>query len=369
MDKTVLIIFLGNIDYDSRASNLYKSLCERGFKVKVVSFDWLTSGLKTQTDDVSIYKLNKGFLSLTYYLKFIIILSINLFRSEAEIIFAEDIYTLPFAVLFAKFKKAKVFYDSRELYGYLAGLKKRKIIQQILKRVEKTFITKAYKIITTGKMDAEFLSKEYGVKNTIVIRNLPFLATVDSPFDFRTKYKLKSSDKIILYQGVILHGRGLRVIFDVISELENVILIIIGGGEHKNYYEQLAVEKGVDKKTIFLGKVNQKELLNYTAGADIGLALIENISLSYYYALPNKMFEYILAGVPVLASNFPQMKEIIGRYKVGIYVDPENRMELLTKLKEVLNNEVQRDQYKANCKVASYDLNWNKEIKKLFAVM
>ncbi len=364
--KEVLIVFLGNIDYDSRASNLYKSLTERGYKVKVVSFDWLTEGFKSRKGDITIYKLNKGFLSITFYLKFIFLLKINLLETKASIIFAEDIYTLPFAVIFLKLKGAKVFYDSRELYGYLAGLKKRKVIQTILRHVEKIFITKVDKVITTGDMDAEFLTKEYGIKNTLVIRNLPLLTKIDSPFDFRKKYNLSANDKIILYQGVILHGRGLRLIFDIISEINNAVLIIIGGGEHKKYYEDLVVEKGIGNKVYFLGKVNQKELLNFTAGADIGLALIENISLSYYYALPNKMFEYILAGIPVFASSFPQMKNIIDKYNIGAYVDPENREELLSKLKELINDDEKREKLIANCKAASNELNWDKEIEKLF---
>ncbi len=365
-NRNVLIVFLGNIDYDSRASNLYKSFTERGYKVKVVSFDWLTEGFKTKRGDITIYKLNKGFLSITFYLKFILLLKISLLETKASIIFAEDIYTLPFAVVFSKLKGAKVFYDSRELYGYLAGLKKRKIIQTILRQIEKIFITKVDKVITTGEMDAEFLTKEYGIKNTLVIRNLPLLSKIDSPFDFRKKYNLSTNDKIILYQGVILHGRGLRLIFDAISGIDNAVVVIIGGGEHKKYYEDLVAEKDIENKVYFLGKVNQKELLNFTAGADIGLALIENISLSYYYALPNKMFEYILAGVPVFASNFPQMKNIIDKYDVGVYADPENREELLSKLKDLINDDVKRRILKANCKAASDELNWDKEIEKLF---
>ena len=367
MSKSALIIFLGNIDYDSRTSNLYKSLTAHGYKVRVVSFDWLTKDFNTRTGEISVYKLTKGAFSISFYLKFLFILSINLIKHRADVIFAEDIYTLPLAVLFGKIKKAKVFYDSRELYGYLAGLRKRRIIQRILRWIENNFIHKVYRIITTGEMDAEFLKKEYGVDNTIVIRNLPVFKHIDEPFDFRKKYNLNPAIKIILYQGVILHGRGLRLLFDVLDGIENAAAVIIGGGEHKAYYEQLAVEKGVNKKVFFMGKVNQKDLLSYTAGADVGLAVIENISLSYYYALPNKMFEYILAGVPVFASSFPQMKNIIDKYSVGVYADPEDKAELTAAMKELLNNDEKRKILRENCKAASLELNWDIEAEKLFS--
>ncbi len=368
-NKSVLITFLGNIHYDSRTSNLYKSLKQKGYSVKVVSFDWLTEGFKTKKGEISVYKLHKGFLSLTYYFKFAFLMKYHLLISKVDYIFAEDIYTLPFVVVFGKIKKAKIYYDSRELFGYLAGLKKRKVVQQLLRWIEKICINKVDKIITTGEMDAKFLEKEYSVKNTVVIRNLPIFKIIDKPFDFRKFYHLNKSQKIILYQGVILHGRGLRIIFDVIKDFKDCVLIIIGGGEHKKFYEQLAVEKNISDKVIFMGKIDQKDLFEYTAGADVGLALIENISLSYYYALPNKMFEYILTGVPVLASNFPQMKQVIDEFKVGLYVDPENLEEVSSALRKLLYDTEFINQVKNKSKSAAEELNWDKEIQKLISIM
>ena len=368
-NKSVLITFLGNIHYDSRTSNLYKSLKENGYSVKVVSFDWLTEGFETQKGEISVYKLQKKFLSLTYYFKFAVLMKYHILISKADYIFAEDIYTLPFAVILGKIKKAKIYYDSRELFGYLAGLKKRKIIQQLLRWIEKIFITKVDKIITTGEMDSQFLEKEYQVKNTIVIRNLPLYRIIDKPFDFRNHLNLKKETKILLYQGVILHGRGLRIIFDVIKNFEDCIFIIIGGGEHKEYYEQLAKEKNISNRVIFFGKIDQKDLFNYTAGADAGLALIENISLSYYYALPNKMFEYILTGVPVLASNLPQMKKVIDEYKIGVYADPKNLDDVTSSLKKLFYDNDFVNQLKINSRSAAKELNWDKEIQKLLSAM
>ncbi|MDX1700370.1 MAG: hypothetical protein R3250_07115, partial [Melioribacteraceae bacterium] len=100
------------------------------------------------------------------------------------------------------------------------------------------------------------------------------------------------------------------------------------------------------------------------AGADLGLALIENISISYYYALPNKLFEYIMAGVPVLSSNLPQMKIIIDTYGVGRYADPENKGEIISLLKEMLNDTDLLKTYKSNCNVAAKELNWENEFIK-----
>jgi len=362
--KSVLIVFLGNIHYDTRVTNFYRTFIDKGFKTKVVAFDWLTDNFQTEKGDVSVYKLKKTF-SLIYYLRFAFVLSFRILFTKSDFIFAEDIYTLPFAVLFGKLKGSKIIYDSREVYGHLAGLSKRKNLQNLLRWIEKTFIHSVYKTMTTGPLDSLHIEKEYGLAKTLVMRNLPLYCKIETPFDFRKHYNLNETTKILLYQGAILHGRGLKLIFNVLSELDNCAMIIIGGGEYKDFYKKLSVEMGIDNKVFFFGKIPQDELLSYTAGADIGLSVIENLSLSYYYALPNKMFEYILTGVPVLASNFPQMKEIIDVYKVGLYIDPENPDELKTALQLMINDNKLLKKLSGNCLEAAKELNWENEVKKL----
>lgn len=366
MKKTVLITFLGNFYYDSRATNLYNSFLEKGYDVTVISFDWLTKDFKTQKGKISVYKLKKHSISFTYYLKYSFILIKRLLFPKFDLIFAEDLYTLPFAALFAKLKKSKLFYDSREIYGHLAGLSNRKNVQAILRHIEKVFIKYAYKVITTGDLDSEYIHNEYNLKDSIVIRNLPYKTEIKKPFNFRKHFGLKDEIKILLYQGVILPGRGLKLIFDVLNQLTDCILVVLGDGEYAEYYKNLAKDKGIENIVYFFGKIEQIELLNYTSGADIGLAIIENISLSYYYALPNKLFEYIYCGVPVIVSNLPQMKLIVEKYKVGICVDAENIDEIVTKLKHILSDLNLRNELKQNCVNAARELNWNEEIKKLF---
>jgi glycosyltransferase involved in cell wall biosynthesis len=362
----ICIAFLGNIHYDSRAANFYNSFRERGYKVKAISFDWMTKDFKTEKGDISVYKLKKDAFRICFYLKFSLLLSFRLLFTKADFVFAEDVYTLPFIVLFSKIKNSKSFYDSREIYSHLAGLNKRENVQAFWAWIEKKCIKNIDLIITSGEMDSEFIEKEYNLKSTVVIRNLPFPTEIKESFDFRKYFNLDEDKKILLYQGVILHGRGLRIIFDVIKELENCVLIILGDGEYKEYYQTLAHKNNIDQIVFFYGKIEQNQLLKYTSGADIGLAIIENLSLSYYFALPNKMFEYINCGVPVLVSNFPQMKSIVDRYKVGIYVDPNDKDEIFKQLNILLDNNELRNKLKQNCKIAAVELNWKKEINKLF---
>ncbi|MDZ7765466.1 MAG: glycosyltransferase [Melioribacteraceae bacterium] len=105
--------------------------------------------------------------------------------------------------------------------------------------------------------------------------------------------------------------------------------------------------------------------MNYTAAADVGVCLIENISISYYHALPNKLFEYIMAGIPVISSSLPQMKKIVEQYNVGVCVDLEKTTDVSNDLNEMLSDESKLETYKDNCKKAAQELNWDVEFEKV----
>ena len=368
-NKKVLITFLGNIDYDTRCYNLYNTLKVNGFDVSFTGFDWLTENFKPVQGETTIHKLQKGFLSLSFYLKFIWHIKLTLFSSRASIFFAEDIYTLPFAVIFGKLKRVKIIYDSRELYGFLAGLNERKIIQSFWKTVEKICIKHVDHIITTGSMDSDVLKEMYGANNTVVLRNLPRFYKPEQQTDLINQLGISKDKKILLYQGVILKGRGIEKIFDILPEMSEFVFVLIGGGEFEDYYKKLAVEQNVIDQVFLIGKFNQEDLPKLTPSADVGIALIENISKSYYYALPNKLFEYIMAEVPVVVSNLPQMKEIVDKYNVGFAVDPDNKDELITALNNLTSDEMGYKKFKQNCKIASEELNWENEVGNLLELL
>lgn len=367
--KSFCICSLSNIDYDSRTRNFYQSLRSQNYIVNVVAFDWLTKDFKTQLGEVSIYKLNKNFSSFLFYLKFSAILLKRLVNTKADIYLAEDIYTLPLTVIIAKIKRKKIFYDCRELFGFLAGLKDRKIIQTFIKYIEVFFIRFTDLVITTGEMDSEFITKKYSITKNIVIRNLPRYYKPNKPIDYHSLLNISEEKKILLYQGVILHGRGLKYIFEAIHEIDNIVLVVIGDGEYSTYYKNLANRMLIGEQVYFLGKVKQDEILRYTAGADIGLSIIENFSLSYYYALPNKLFEYIMSELPVIVSDLPQMEKIVKKFNVGFVVEESNSVALKKTLTKIFKSDNSLDEFKANCKSASEELNWENEIKNFLTIL
>lgn len=361
--KRVLISFLGNINYDTRARNLYFSLLELGYEVDTLSFDWYD---RPQGGPVSVTKLSKAGSSLFFYLKFALAVKLKLIFNKYDLYIASDIYNLPFLSFFAKFRSKPLFYDSRELFKYLAGLKDKQKVQSLLAAVEKSFIKDCDRIIVTGMMDAEVLMEDYRLtpEKFILLRNLPHKVKTITPLNLRAKYGFPEGSLVLIYQGVILKGRGLSVLFQVLKKLEHCCLVIMGDGDMRGELEMMVERVNLKTRVVFTGTIPQNEILSYTAAADIGCTLIEKISKSYYYALPNKMFEYIAAGIPVLASNLPQMMQIIDKYGVGKYADPEDIDAVVGAIME-LSDSASRAIISENARKAHQELNWEAEFERV----
>ena len=362
--KKICISFLGNPFHDSRITNLKKSLEQNNCKVKIIGFDWTTPNFKTYRDaDTVVYKLSKTKFSLLFYAAFKCLLLKELFTTKADLYFAEEIYSLPFVKLRSIFGKSKVYYNSRELYAFLGGLRNRRFIQKIFVLIEKVLIHRVDLVLTTGEMDSEFLHNYYGITNTLVIRNIPKLSQPTSKIDIRKQLSINPKTKILLYQGVLIDGRGIELVISNLSKINDSVLVLLGDGERKQKWQDFAKEMNVSERVFFLGTIPQDELINYTAAADVGVCLIENISVSYYHALPNKLFEYIMAGLPVISSSLPQMKKIVDDYKVGRCVDLEKNENIDLAINKMLQSDEELQQYKNNCNKASKELNWDVEFE------
>lgn len=361
--KNITLAFLGNAYNDSRITNLKDSLENDNCEVDVISFDWMTKDFKPILGEITVLPLDRS-RSLLFYLTFAFKLIRYLVKSKSDLFFAEDLYTLPFVTIIAKIKRAKVYYNSRELYAFLGGLRNRKYLQWLVTKIEKFFIKRVDKVLVTGWLDAEFIEKFYGIQNTLVIRNIPLLQKPGKKFDLRGKLNINKNDVVLLYVGVLIDGRGLPQILRTLTSVSGCVLVVLGDGENRQKYTELAKELGILERVFFLGMKPQKDLINFTASADIGLALIENISVSYYHALPNKLFEYIMAELPVLSCNLPQMKQIVEDYNVGEVIDLENENSIKEKLSEWIKDIDNLNKYQSNCRKAAKELNWQEEYKR-----
>jgi glycosyltransferase involved in cell wall biosynthesis len=189
-------------------------------------------------------------------------------------------------------------------------------------------------------MDSEYLKKFYDLKIPIYeIKNFPKNKEYIKSNLIRERFNISNDKKILLYQGVLLDGRGLIPIMGAIKNTEKYILVILGEGIFRTELEKKIKQCGIENKVKFAGNIDYCELHNWTCSADIGLCNIEPISFSYELALPNKLFEYILAELPVLATDLPALREVINSTNCGVIISKENNAnDILGALDSILDS-------------------------------
>lgn len=295
-----------------------------------------------------------------FYLEYNIRLFLYLFFRRFNIIVSNDLDTLLGSYYAGKLRFKSIVYDSHEYFTEVPELVDREFPKKVWKLLESKILPKIKYAYTVSESIAKTYHKKYGVEME-VIRNLPYFV--------KTIHKSKeNSIKEILYQGSLNVGRGLEQMIDSMQFIEDAKLTIIGDGDITNQLKQRIEQKNLGNKVEMKGKIPFAELPKHTATANLGLALEENIGLNYYYALPNKLFDYIQARIPVLVSPFPEMQKVVNKYEIGTIYDHKDSLELAKKIKEVFELKNRYKKWQENTEIAAQDLCWENEEKVLMNV-
>jgi glycosyltransferase involved in cell wall biosynthesis len=302
-------------------------------------------------------KSTKKAVFIEFYIKALPIV----IKNKINYMLCPDIYSIPLAYIAYLFFKCIYIYDSRELFTDLASLKKKKIKQFIWKLIEKFFVPKAKFLITVNESIAKILRINFPNKKIEVINNFPSLKLEKEQVDISQIIGSDTSKKILTYQGGLQHGRGIGILLDLISSMEECILLFLGNGQLKT---RIKYHPLFNKRVFMKDNIPASQVLKYTTNSFLGMSIIENLSKSYYLSLPNKIFEYIHAGVPVISSNFPEIQKIITQFNVGELVDPENKQDIIQRIKFLIDNPDIYNTYKQNCINARETLNWENQESK-----
>jgi glycosyltransferase involved in cell wall biosynthesis len=218
--------------------------------------------------------------------------------------------------------------------------------------------------ITVSERILKDYRDKYKVARYTLVHNCPPPRPSKRTTSLRQELGLQQDDILFIYQGGLTYGRGLEVLIKAFSQpTPGRHLIVMGYGVLADMVEQAADQS---QYLHYKSAVPPEVLLEYTASADVGIALIEPICLSYEYCLPNKLFEYAMAGLPVIVSPLPEMKEKVERYSIG-KVLPDHSAESLRKVVE----EWSSDSYESfvdNLKEFSEKYNWDVESARMLAL-
>jgi glycosyltransferase involved in cell wall biosynthesis len=351
----VCIIAFVDVSTDARTVNISSTFVKNGLKTCIISIgDQDAIAIR---DDITYYTIaiNPNTKTWQRWLDFYRKVSIVAFDIEAPNVIAEDVYSLPMAAEFKKRCKSKMIYDSREIYSALGSLSGRSFKQWIISYIEKRNIKKVDRIVVTGTRDEEYLRQNLtDSKPYYLVRNLPPYKDRILSDKLRQSFNIPDTNKILVYQGMLMEGRGLQKSIEAISLIDNVSFVMLGDGPLKSQLKKKINELNLDARVFLAGAVDYNDLHEWTCSADIGLSLIEPVSKSYELALPNKMFEYIMAGIPTLCSDLPAMKEIVEQYKIGNVLPPDcSSDDIADAIKHMLLN---LEEYCRNCIPASRQL-------------
>jgi len=291
------------------------------------------------------------------------------YRIPAHIYHANDSNTLPIAWMIAKKNNAKLIYDAHELEtGRNFGDSSLSLIYRLVWSFpEKLLIHQVDAVITVNRLIADELARLYKIHVPFVIMNCPVLNLVSNTNLIRQELDIPDDMKILIYQGRITSGRGLESFFVAIQQLNDTVGVVLGDGPLLQAYRD-RVRSGEWQRIYLLGMINMTVLPSYTASADLGVVLIQDTCLSYRLSLPNKLFEYLHAGLPVICSDLPAMATILKEYQVGELVNPDDPASIAHGIKIALGDVSRYKTLKANTHKASEVFNWQNEGKKLIEI-
>ncbi len=352
--KKIIVSVTNDLSTDQRVDKVCATLQKEGYKVVLIGRKLKNSTPLHRSYTTKRIQLifNKSFL---FYAEFNFRLFFVLLFSKKDILLSNDLDTLLPNYLVGILQKKNIVYDSHELFPEIPELVDKPFVKKCWSTLETLILPKLKNTYTVCKSIADFYDKKYNTKFKTIL-NLPNKKELElGCFPFESEGK-----KIIIYQGAINIGRGLELIIDTMEFLDNCILVVIGNGD---IYEDLSQKVKDNIKIHFLGKIPPKELHKLTPLANLGLSIEDDLGLNYRFALPNKIFDYIQAEVPILVSDLPEMKQIVLNFGVGEIVAQRSPKILAKQITKLLEKDFTKELQKAK-----NELIWENQEEKLSAI-
>ncbi len=193
------------------------------------------------------------------------------------------------------------------------------------------------------------------------MRNIPFQQELPTPVERDSIVKDETTKLLVLQGAGINVDRGAEEMLEAMVHLDNYKLMIIGSGDVINVLKARAAQPDLKDKVLFFGKMSYEEMMRHTQIADAGLTLDKDTNINYKFSLPNKVFDYIRAGIPVISSNIIEIKKIIEKYEVGTIIANHDPLVMAETINTYLCN-VNKTELYQKIKFASEQLSWENEV-------
>lgn len=330
---------------------------------KLKEYEKIDDNIELYRIRLSTRNLPKGlFFQLIKYFEFLIRTTIIFCRLKPKVVNAHALSVLPFALLAKYLFQAAIVYDAHELETeQVSGMNLRK---KLSKWLERKLIYKVNLMFVVSESIADWYVKHYNINRPSVVLNAPKRRELKSNNHFREQLPIRDEQIILLYQGGLFSGRGVQLILDAFKARtdDKIVVVFMGYGELEQDIKSAAL---TSNNIFFFPAVPPQIVLEYTSSADLGISLIERTCLSYYYCMPNKLFEYSMAGLPVLVSNMKDMSDLVTDNYMGIVISNFSASGVNQALDEFLNHDLavmKENSYRTAC-----DNSWEIQEQKMLA--
>ena len=285
------------------------------------------------------------------------------YRSKnIKIVSVHSVGLLPLGFLLKLLFRTKLIYDTHELETETEG--DLGLRQKINKQVERIFIKFVDHTFVVGENISKWYDSVYKINST-VIYNAPFYKEVENTKLFHEIFNLRDDQIIVLYQGGLSKGRGVISVLNTFlnRENDNVVVIFMGSGPLK---EEIIKAANISQNIFFHEAVSPENLLRYTCSADIGIHMIFNTCLNHFYCMPNKLFEYTMAGLALMVSNMKEMEEFVVLNKNGAVLNSFLYDDISKSIDVLIESNI--CEIKENSLIAAKKYNWDVQEPKIIGV-
>ena len=362
----ICMVAFTDLNYDFRIYREATSLKSAGHEVSIVAGTW-NQQLDSAWEEFEVHACpvdRSQSLRVSYVVWWH--RAHNILRDiAADAYHAHDLDSLWPASRAARARSLPLLYDSHELWTEQSSLTTRPFVRGVWSVMERRLSRHVSHVITVSPPIARELQSRYGFGQVTVIANLPpHRAPVPGDL-IRERLGLESDRVIFLYQGGLLTDNGLSEQISAMADVEGAALVLLGDGPTKQQLEHQVAASELGDRVFFLPAVPFSQLHALTCSADVGLCLIKSTGKSFHWSLPNKLFEYMMAGLPVLGSQAPEIHRILSETGAGEVGDLNDQASLSNRLQCLVADAGLRARYSEASLQASRQFCWENESAKL----
>ena len=365
--KRVIVSVINDLVTDQRVNKSCLTLRKMGYEVLLVGRRQRKSPpMDQRTYDTHRMKLlfEKGPL---FYAEYNIRLFFFLLFHKANLLLSNDLDTALPNFFISRLKGINMIYDSHEYFTETPELVGRPRVQKVWKRIEGFVVPRLKEMITVCDSIADLFHEKYGV-TCHVVRNIPPRAALPAKGDKKALNLPEDKHLLVLQGSGINIQRGAEELVEAMKYLDDCYLMIIGGGDVLPVLKRMVGEMHIDDRVRFLPRMPYANMMAYTQLAELGFILDKDTNLNYRYCLPNKLFDFIQAGVPIVASHLVEIEKIIKKYHIGLFIPDHQPTSIAETIKAGLSDGSLRAVWQEGLAQAAEDLCWENEQQTLIEI-